>query len=75
MTKAQLLEDAKSLSTEDRIDLAMQLWDTLQPVADDVPISPSLRQELRRRVAEDESQPAPAEDWSQLRAKLLRGEI
>ena len=74
-TKAQLLENAKALPTGDRIDLAMELWDTVGAAHIGTSISPSLREELRRRVAEDEADPQPAENWDELRSKLLRGEI
>jgi putative addiction module component (TIGR02574 family) len=75
MTKAQILETAKLLSPDDRIDLAMDLWDTIQPADADRMMSPALREELRRSVAEDEANPQPAEDWDDLKAKLLRGEF
>ena len=75
MTKAQLLESAKSLPPEERIDLAMDLWDTVQPADADRMMSPALREELRRSVAEDEANPRPAEGWDGLRTKLLRGEF
>jgi putative addiction module component (TIGR02574 family) len=75
MTKAQLLETAKSLPPDERIDLAMDLWDTLGPKDADQMMSPALREELRRRVADDEANPQPAEEWGELRAKLLRGDL
>jgi putative addiction module component (TIGR02574 family) len=75
MTKAQLLESAKSLPPEERADLAMDLWDTLAPEDAALPISPALREELRRRAAADKANPQPAENWGELKAKLLRGEF
>lgn len=75
MTKAQILESAKLLSPNERIDLAMDLWDTIQPTDADRMMSPALREELRRSVAEDEADPQPAEDWDDLKAKLLRGDF
>ena len=75
MTKAQILETAKLLSPDDRIDLVMDLWDTIQPADADRMMSPALREELRRSVAEDEANPQPAQDWDELKAKLLRGEF
>ncbi len=75
MTKAQLLENAKSLPASDRIDLAMELWDTLDPADANLATSSAMREELRRRVKADEANPQPAEDWDVLRAKVLRGEF
>jgi putative addiction module component (TIGR02574 family) len=75
MTKAELLESAKALPANERIDLVMDLWDTIEPADADRMMSPALREELRRSVAEDEANPQPAEEWDDLRAKLLRGEF
>ncbi len=75
MTKAQLLDDARSLSPADRIDLAMDLWDSLQPSDTSAAISPVLREELLGRVTADEANPQQPKDWNALRMKLLRGEI
>lgn len=73
MGKQELLDSAKSLPKDERIDLVMELWASID--ADDQPISDELRAELDRRKAVDDSDPAPAEDWDQLKAKLLRGDI
>ena len=75
MTKAQLLESAKSLPPGDRIDLAMELWDTLDPADANLGTSSALREELRRRMEADEANPQPAENWDVLRVKVLRGEF
>ena len=52
MTKAQLLETAKLLPPDERIDLVMDLWDTIRPSDADRMMTPALREELRRSVAE-----------------------
>ena len=75
MTKAQLFENAKSLPASERMDLAMDLWDTLESDDADRMMSPALREELRRRVVADEANLQPAQEWGELKAKLLRGEI
>lgn len=73
MTKDELLLNAKSLSTEDRLDLVMDLWDTFDEL--DLGLSEAQKQDLDRRIAADDANDAPAEDWQDLREKLLRGEI
>ena len=75
MTKDQVLATAKALPKEDRLELAMELWEAIEPSSADLPLSDELRAELDRRLAEDEADPQPAEDWSALREKLLRGEF
>ena len=75
MTKAELLQSAQSLPADERADLAMDLWDTLSHEEAALPISPALREELRRRAAADEADSQPAENWDELKAKLLRGDF
>jgi putative addiction module component (TIGR02574 family) len=73
MGKQELLDSARTLPKDERIELVMELWESID--ADDQPISDELRGELDRRAAADDLDPAPAEDWDQLKAKLLRGDI
>lgn len=62
MTKEELLEGAKSLPIDQRIDLVMDLWSAID--AEDQPLTDDLRQELDRRIASDNANPRPAEDWA-----------
>ena len=73
MTKEQVLQGAKSLSRQERIDLVMDLWEMIE--ADDVPLTDGQKQELDRRIAEDLADPDPGEEWPDLRAKMLRAEF
>lgn len=72
MTKQQILDQAFQLSREDQLELAHALWKKEDEFP---PVSPELAAELDRRIAEDDADPAPAENWDVLREKLLRGEI
>lgn len=73
MTKEQLLESAKSLSREDQIELAMELWDRIE--FPDAPLSDEMKRELDRRIEADDRNTDKGEEWEVLREKLLRGEI
>jgi putative addiction module component (TIGR02574 family) len=73
MTKQEILEGARSLAKDDRIDLAMDLWSMID--ADELPLSQAVRDELDRRIAADEVQPTVTRPWSEVREELLRGEI
>ena len=73
MTKDQLLESASSLPKQQRIDLVLDLWDTID--ADDTPPTQAQKQELDRRIAEEAGATDAGEDWENLKAKLLRGEF
>ena len=71
---AALLEKAKRLSVEERIELAEALWDTIAEDADAgvLPISESHRVELDRRLADFEAHPEAGSPWPEVRARLER---
>ena len=50
MTKEQLLGEANSLSSRDRRELAIELWDTVEDEAEFPPMSERQRVELDRRL-------------------------
>jgi putative addiction module component (TIGR02574 family) len=72
MTKDQLLESASSLPQQERIDLVLDLWDTIDAEA---PLTEAQKQELDRRLAESVGTDRPGDDWDTLRAELLRGDL
>jgi putative addiction module component (TIGR02574 family) len=65
------LEDLFKLSPAERMQLAVDLWDS---VADDPenlpPLSEEERTEIERRLAEHARDPSSAIDWKDLRARL-----
>ena len=73
MTKDQLLESASLLPKQQRIDLVLDLWDTID--VDETPLTEVQVKELERRITEDKADNEPGEDWEELKAKLLRGEF
>lgn len=71
MTKAEIREGALSqLSPEERIELAMDLWDSLTP--DDVPVPQWHLDIIRERLAEDEQDPESAIPGEEVLARLRR---
>lgn len=68
-----LVDAARKLDVEDRVDLVSAIWNTIAESAslDALPMSPSHVRELDRRLdAEDDAEPAP---WEDVRARLRRG--
>jgi len=59
MATAQL--DIQSLTADERIRLAEELWDSLSPA--DVPLTPAQARELDRRVAAYRADGDPGEPW------------
>jgi len=71
MTKAQVQRQALDLSPEDRIDLAIEIWDSLS--AKDIPVPDWQRDLIRERLAELEG--VDSEDrstpWSEVRERVF----
>ena len=60
------------MSTEDRLRLISEIWDSLSP-GDHREISQSHRDELDRRLAAADADPSAGVPWDQVRARLLGG--
>ena len=71
MTKAQVRQQALELPPEDRIDLAVEIWDSLS--AKDIPVPDWQRDLIRERLAELEG--VDSEDrstpWSEVRERVF----
>ena len=63
-------DEITRLSPEERLTLIGELWDSLDPV--DVPVTPTQRAELRRRLDSFEQDRSGGITWEQLRAQLAR---
>lgn len=71
MTKTQIREEALSkLTPDERLELAMDLWDSLTP--DDLPTPQWHLDLLRERLAEDERDPESAIPGDVVLARLRR---
>ena len=63
-------DEITRLSPEERLTLIGDLWDSLD--AADVPVTPTQRAELRRRLDSFEQDRSGGITWEQLRAQLAR---
>ena len=71
-----LLTNLLQLPPDQRLELAMALWDSIEREAEAelaFPLTPELRAELDRRVAEHRADPTSAVAWEDLERQLLRG--
>jgi putative addiction module component (TIGR02574 family) len=75
MNKESILEQIKALSKAEQMEIAMELWDSVDEADLTFSLTPELKAELDRRIAADDADLTPATDWAVLRAELLRGEI
>ncbi|MGQ0563143.1 MAG: addiction module protein [Gemmatimonadota bacterium] len=65
--------DFTQLSPAERVQLALDLWDSVDPAAgvDVLPLTDEQRAELDRRLADLESNPGDSSPWSEERDRLL----
>ncbi|MGH7214819.1 MAG: addiction module protein [Tepidisphaeraceae bacterium] len=74
MTRRTVLEHALALPKEERLALLNELWDSIEAESD-ATLSDDLKRELDQRIAADDADTSPGEEWNALKAKLLRGEL
>jgi putative addiction module component (TIGR02574 family) len=72
--KSDLLEDLKTLTVAERIELAEAIWDTVAEDAgvDVLAVSEDHRQELDRRLEDLEENPSAGSSWEEVRTRLER---
>ena len=71
MTKAQL-EELLKLPVQERIDLAMALWDSIaEPdLEENLPLTEAQKAELDRRLAEHDRNPSRGIPWEEVQRRL-----
>jgi putative addiction module component (TIGR02574 family) len=69
MNKA-LLKQLLELTPAERIELAEELWDSIEP-GDLSPLTEEQKQELERRYAEHMRNPGRASRWEDVKARLM----
>ena len=57
------------LSIEDRIELVQEIWDSIAEGAEQILLIEAPKQELDRRLADDEANPADAVPWEVVKAE------
>ena len=72
--RSDLLDDVKSLTVAERIELAEAIWDTVAEDAgiDVLPVSEAHRRELDRRLEDLEENPSAESSWKDVRTRLER---
>jgi putative addiction module component (TIGR02574 family) len=75
MTKQEILDNAKHLSREDQVDLAMELWDMVDLKDDELQLTAEICTELDRRMADADTNPQTPEEIESLKTRLLRGDF
>jgi putative addiction module component (TIGR02574 family) len=68
MNKA-LLEELMRLPADERVEIALELWDSVDE-KDLPPLTPEQMEEIDRRIAEHERDPSRAIPWEEVRDRL-----
>jgi putative addiction module component (TIGR02574 family) len=59
------------LSIADRLLLVEEIWDSIAAATDDLEIPQSHREELERRLADDDANPEAGRPWAEVKDRLL----
>jgi putative addiction module component (TIGR02574 family) len=70
---AATLAEIKSLTIDERLALVEALWDSIAAESENLPLTEAQRQELERRLADDEANPDDGVSWDEVRAHALAG--
>jgi putative addiction module component (TIGR02574 family) len=60
------------MSVPDRLRLIEEIWDSITESADELPVPEAHRQELDRRLAACDADPAAGSPWEEVKARLWR---
>lgn len=66
-----LMADILKLSVAERMQLVEDIWDSIAAEQDVLELSPELRDELDRRLADHAANPRAGRSWSEVKARLL----
>lgn len=65
------LAEIKTLSVEERLALVEAIWDSIAAESENLPLTDAQRQELERRLADDEANPDDVVSWEEVRSQAL----
>lgn len=70
-TTSATIDELLKLPAADRVEIAMALWESLSPAEQEAEftLTPELRAELRRRIAEHDADPDSAIPWEEIERK------
>jgi putative addiction module component (TIGR02574 family) len=66
------IEELLKLPVAERIQLVEDLWDSIAADPEGLPLTEVQREELSRRVAEHQADPASAVSWQEVRERLYK---
>ncbi len=64
------MSDVLELSAPERVRLVQAIWDSIEAVPEDVPVTEAEREELDRRLDAYYRDPSAGTPWSEVKARL-----
>ena len=64
------MEAIKRLSIPERVQLVQDIWDTLQPTVEQLPLTEEQKAVVDRRLEEHRRDPSSAVPWEEVKARL-----
>jgi putative addiction module component (TIGR02574 family) len=64
------IEAIKRLPVPERVHLAQEIWDSLQPTAEELPLTEEQVQLIRQRLEEHQRNPDASIPWSEVKKRL-----
>jgi putative addiction module component (TIGR02574 family) len=65
-------QEIRRLSVAERLLLVEEIWDSIASDQASVPVTPSVREEITRRLAEHHADPTNVLEWKAVKADLER---
>ena len=64
------MDAIRQMSVPDRVQLAQDIWDSLQPSAEELPLTEAQRRIVNERLAEHDADPSTAISWDELQKRV-----
>lgn len=70
---ATVLEQAMSLSLDEKLQLISDLWDSMAQSPDNIPVPDWQLEELKRRIESQRTNPQQGQSWDEVKREILDG--
>lgn len=64
------MESIKALSVAERVRLVQEIWDSIQPTAEQLPLTDEQKKVVDERLGEHRRDPSSAVAWEDVKARL-----
>jgi len=72
MTKREILDNVRQLSRDEQVDLAVRIWEIVEPTNDELHLTEAQKAALDLRIEQFERNPQAVRPWDVVREEILR---